>query len=225
MKSSNPDLQPIDQIQLGILNDSQERTFTANPVANGFGDVVITFHVSDGLHITSGSFKISILPENDIPVISGIPEFILIQGDSLEIDFEVTDVEAPADELQIFATGFHDVLPVNGMFELSGDGAQRKLRIIRQESVTGNVTLQLVVVDGSGLGFEYSFLLFFGDEVPSDSPILNIELAEAGKIRLVWEGNAKLYQTTNLSLPFEQVQEAVSPHIIELENMAFFILR
>ena len=89
----NTDIQSDASISDGILN--------IVPMDNYFGDIAITITVSDGVFDVSQSFVLTVIPINDPPIISSVPDQSISEDTELIIDIIVSDPDG--DEL-IFIT-------------------------------------------------------------------------------------------------------------------------
>lgn len=92
---------PENTLQMSV-NDNN-RTITATPLADKYGNAKITLTVKDALNSSATSqFDIEVKSVDDVPVINGLPSAITMNEDSeINYGFTVTDVDTPLTALQL----------------------------------------------------------------------------------------------------------------------------
>lgn len=97
-------------------------------------------------------------PHNAAPKVATIADQSLDQDTpTAPLSVMVSDVETPADKLQItLATSDPAVIPMDGL-QLAGSGGSRTLTVTPAQGVTGTATVSLVVIDAAGASTTSSF--------------------------------------------------------------------
>lgn len=144
--SSNLTLFPQGSILLG--GNGTNRTLIFAPATNQFGVSEISVKVSDGALASVDTFLVTVRPENDVPVISGIQDVTILQDEIAgPISFTIGDVETPAG--QLFLSGFSsdtNVLVSSGI-AFSGAGSNRSVTLTPVAGRTGTTLVTLFVSD------------------------------------------------------------------------------
>lgn len=128
-------------ISLGDTN----RTVTVTPAAGVQGRTLITVSVTDGVHITTSSFLLTV----GAPTISAVEnQRTPVNTASAEIPFTVGDNESPASALTVTASSSNpDLFPEGGLV-VAGTGAERTVRATPATDLSGSAVITLVVSDG-----------------------------------------------------------------------------
>ncbi|MCR9601240.1 tandem-95 repeat protein [Vibrio alginolyticus] len=129
----------------GVLTDNGDGTYSFAPNENFNGDVNFTFDVSDGTDTTSANIDVSVTPENDPPV-AGSTSYTVHEDNSITISDEQllansSDIEGDVAISSVSYSGN------DGVLEIHGDGTYT---FSPNENFTGDVSLDLVVVDEDG---------------------------------------------------------------------------
>ena len=139
------------KVGIDLNKDTGELTLTA--VNNEFGTIALTLTADDG-QAENGTFSqeviINILPVNDPPVISDIPD---VQVDFLEdiapIEFTVEDVDDPIEEITLSAVVDANPLVNEKNITFSGDGSTRQVHIAKELRTLGVAAITISASDGS----------------------------------------------------------------------------
>jgi PKD repeat protein len=97
--STNQTLIPGDNISFS--GSGNNRFVTISPAANEFGSLSVTIVVNDGRDFSSQSFLVTILPVNDPPIISFIPDQWIIQDTSTNA-LPITISDSDSNQLTIW---------------------------------------------------------------------------------------------------------------------------
>ena len=95
--SSNTNL--IDAAHIVFGGSGSVRTVTLTPLTNQFGSCNIFLGVSDGMANTSLSFKFTVNPVNHPAVLGSVPDFVILEKDTLQFTNKASDVDQPAQTL------------------------------------------------------------------------------------------------------------------------------
>jgi hypothetical protein len=146
--SSNPALVPNSAIVLG--GTGPNRTVDITPLANQNGTTVITVTVSDGILTAGDAFTLNVVPINDAPTITAIPDQVIEQGTAtLALSFSVGDVETMAGSLSMSANSSNPLLVPVTAIVFAGSGSNRTATITPAANQAGLATITLTVSDGS----------------------------------------------------------------------------
>jgi hypothetical protein len=180
------------------------------PLANGFGEAIMTVFVSDGEETTEHRIEISVVSENDLPTVSGLRDFTVNPGSVIEIELLLEDVETPIDQL-LFGVRPLDPKHLELLsFEIEGRGEARLVRLILDSALRETVPLQLALVDSDGGISRYPFSIFVRDGDLGSSTLRIVGL-EDGSVELHWEGVGRLAIAREIDGPFLVVPDASSP--------------
>ena len=132
-----------------ILSADGAFAYTPQPDANGA--VTFTYHAHDGTASSNvATVTITVSAVNDHPTISDIPDQITGPGTPVgPIAFTVGDVETPADALALSAQSSDTTLAPTQNIVFGGSGANRTATITPAPGRTGEVTITIIVNDGS----------------------------------------------------------------------------
>jgi choice-of-anchor C domain-containing protein len=145
--SSNTALVPNANIILG--GSGVNRTIAVTPAANQSGTATITVAVSDGTLNASRSFVLTVLPVNDPPILSVIPNQNLSLGFSTgPLAFIISDVETSASLLSVSASSSNTALVPPSAITLGGTAGNRTIAIVPTAGIVGSTTITLTVSDG-----------------------------------------------------------------------------
>ena len=165
-----------------LVKDSQmvfggsgaNRTVTVTPEAGQSGTTLLLLWVSDGQYSTTNTFRLTVYPANSAPTLTGLPTTGLsVAEDSTNgqniIYFSVSDVETPANNLQVSATCTDtNLVPLQNV-ELGGTGTDRYLKLTPAPNANGSATVFVTASDGTKIT-SVSFLLTVTPVV--DGPVL-----------------------------------------------------
>ena len=139
--SSNPTLVPSNNIVFG--GSGANRTVTITPATGLQGSSVITISVSDGVNISSTSFRLTV----GAPTISAIPNQITYSNMSAgPVSFTVGDAEG--DTLTLTKTSSNTGLIPDANVVTSGSGPSRTVTLTPLADQTGVSTITISVADG-----------------------------------------------------------------------------
>jgi hypothetical protein len=139
--SSNPTLVPTNNIVFG--GSGASRTVTITPATGLQGSSLITIFVSDGVNITSTSFRLTV----GAPTISAIPNQITYSNMSAgPVSFTVGDAEG--DTLTLTKTSSNPALIPDANVVTSGSGPSRTVTLTPLADQTGVSTITISVADG-----------------------------------------------------------------------------
>ncbi len=157
--SSNRRLISDDDIEIDFLDDhtgSIGGTISLKPIKDQVGESIITLHVSDGESTTDTSFKFTVTPKNDPPIISGISS-LRLNADNVNsiITFSADEgggADEDSQELVITAESSNQLVINNDNIKInfqdnSSDASDGSLQLIPNENVTGETTVTLTVSD------------------------------------------------------------------------------
>lgn len=145
--SSNTALVPNSNIVFG--GSGSGRMVTITPAANLTGTATITLTVSDGTETTSDVFTLTVIPVNDTPTITDIPNQVTNEDvPAGPIAFMVGDVETSAGSLDLSASSSNTALVPNGNIVFGGSGANRTVMVTPAPDLSGSATITITVDDG-----------------------------------------------------------------------------
>lgn len=127
------------------------RTISFVPVQNASGGPAnITVTVSDGSKTSTTTFDVTILAQNDPPLVSTFSDLPLLEDTtSALITFTIGDRESAASDLTVTATSSDPALINNGGIEILGTDANRALRITPNLNASGATsTISVTISDG-----------------------------------------------------------------------------
>lgn len=139
--SSDTNLVPPGNIVFDGLGGN--RSLTITPAANQHGEAQIKILVFDGLATTETSFTVTVQPVNDPPSFQPVPDFVIVEGQTLSQANVVNDPDVPPQALWF---GLADappgamINPANGAFSWTPD-----------ETQGGSTNLVWVVVTDDGV--------------------------------------------------------------------------
>ena len=125
------------------------------PTLNFFGVEVLTYTISDGSLTDSASITVTVVPVNDPPTISDIPDQSTRVGIPVgPLTFTVGDVDSPLADLALSAVSSNLALMPVANITFGGNGATRTVTLTPTASLTGTSTLTVTVSDGSATASE-----------------------------------------------------------------------
>ncbi|HKI45227.1 MAG TPA: cadherin-like domain-containing protein [Balneolales bacterium] len=144
--SSNQSLLPDSSIK--ITGVAHYRNITMMPAHNQNGTANVTVMLSDGTTYVTRTFRFTVIPVNDPPVLSDIGARQLNEDDTLKVKFDVSDVDNATSDLKTWvASEDESLIPKSGL-NVVGNGNQRKLIIIPKPDQSGKANLVLYASDG-----------------------------------------------------------------------------
>jgi uncharacterized repeat protein (TIGR01451 family) len=169
--SSDTNLFPAGSLVLS--GTGTNRTLTLTPATNLSGNATLTLTVTDtNLASTVRTFVVTVLPVNDPPQISDIPNQSMNEdGVPLAVGFTVGDVETAPGSLVVGAVSSNPALIGNAGLVPGGSGSNRTLTLTPLPNQNGTATITVTVRDAGGLSSSDSFLLTVN--AANDSPVFS----------------------------------------------------
>ena len=96
------------------------------------------------------SFKVTITPVNDVPVVSALPRnaVALNEEEKITIPFTVTDVENVGSDITVTAVSDNNgLIEINNTTDITGSGNDRFISIKPKANQTGNATITITAKD------------------------------------------------------------------------------
>ncbi|MFK7691251.1 hypothetical protein [Paenibacillus sp. HJGM_3] len=156
--SSNEALIPGANIRLG--GTGSNRTIRLVPAANQFGSSSIQLTVTDGTYSASTSFMVHVLAVNDAPTISQIADQTVAPGKrTIEVPFTIGDVDSPLSGLTVTASSSDATVVSQSSLVITGNEAERKVRITTEPGRPGSSTRITLTVSDSVDSTTRSFTL------------------------------------------------------------------
>ncbi len=177
--SSNPSLIPTPQ--LNYTSGSSTALLTCTPAPNASGSTIISVTVNDGApanNLVNRMFTITVIPTNDRPTVSSIPNQPMLEDSVLTVPFTIGDVETSALSLTLTATSANPaVLPTTNIF-FSGAGANRTVTFVPLPNQFGTSQVTVAVSDGLASN-STSFLVsvISVNDPPTLDPLTNVNVA------------------------------------------------
>lgn len=145
--SSNPALVPAANISLS--GSGAGRTVTLFPAADLAGTTVIILSVTDSAEVTTTTFRLTVLPVNDWPTISDIPDQMTLEDVPLgPIGFTIGDAETPPQGLTVSASSSDQTLLPDSGIVIGGTGANRTVTLTPAADQFGAATITITAGDG-----------------------------------------------------------------------------
>jgi hypothetical protein len=131
-------------------------TLSFKPAANRTGSAIVTVYAQDSGGTLNGgknvsvtnTFEISVVPVNDLPVISGLASKTVNEDGSTNITFKVTDVDGTIASLT--ATSSKDTLLPSSSLNPTLIGTNASLVMIPSPDANGSTTITLAATDNNG---------------------------------------------------------------------------
>jgi hypothetical protein len=97
-QSSNPTL--IDSAHIALTGSGSTRTVALTPLPNQFGTATITLTVRDAdAGQSSWTFKLTVRPVNDAPILAQIPNQVVDEGTPLIVNLSASNIESASETL------------------------------------------------------------------------------------------------------------------------------
>ena len=124
-----------------------DRSLIITPALNATGETTVTINVSqsDSSTPVSSTFKLTVTPVNDAPIITGLADFTSPANKATSIEFNVVDVETASANLVVAATISDATV---GTVAVTGTGGVRNLVFTPSGLVPSKATLGVTVSDG-----------------------------------------------------------------------------
>ena len=243
MFTLNDDRTAIEQLGIRILSDNQKlirdesitwehddqegyRFFVSNLEPNANGQTQLTIEVDDGTSTTAHVIVIEVKPQNDLPLITGLPSLVEVSDDTVNVVFQVEDLETPSENLFVYFTGQIPDFLLTDIFKIDFFGKDNVLKVSRPDGLFGKHPIRIFVLDEDGLGYGQEITIDFGvNPEPVELPVLKFQLVDSTVIEMSWEGDYQLWNAINLKSTFELIEGARSPYRAPLNGTGFFLLR
>jgi hypothetical protein len=151
--SSNTTLVVAGGVTFGGSDTS--RTITVTPDANQNGSTVITVNVSDGTNTRTAKLNLTVSPVNDAPVVTSPPDQTINEDTSTNtLYFSVSDIDNTAEEITTtgLAASSDQSKVKDANIVVSGDGADRTVKVTPEANAAGDVTITLNANHGTDTG-------------------------------------------------------------------------
>ena len=124
-----------------------DRSLVLTPALNATGETTVTINVSqsDSSTPVSSTFKLTVTPVNDSPIITGLADFTSPANKATSIEFNVVDIETASANLVVAATISDATV---GTVAVTGTGGVRNLVFTPSGLVPSKATLGVTVSDG-----------------------------------------------------------------------------
>jgi hypothetical protein len=157
LTSSNPTLVNTN-FSFGGSGSNRTVTITPEPAQLGIAD--LTIRVTDGGgKFSDSTFRLTILPTNTVPTITGFPhQFLSVGGATTNLPFTISDLESNPSNLTVTVSALNTTLLPPGGVTLGGAGASRTLQLTPAANQAGATWVTVVVSDGN-LSASNSFML------------------------------------------------------------------
>jgi hypothetical protein len=197
-QSLNPDLVPSENILFGGTGAS--RYMVIVPAQNQHGEASMLLQATQGDQAIVQEVRITVLPVNSPPVISGLPErVILAKGQRLEVPFEAVDSNGSAVSLAA------DVFPKEYLsaVQLDQTGLRPKIVLMPGMKQAGVFEVSVTAADAEGLSTKAWIA------VDLVQPALTIDRSPSG-VALSWIGPSGVHieSSDDLSRGWRQISAA-----------------
>jgi len=144
--SSNTGLVPNANLFLSSL--SADMFINATPLADLSGNTTINITVTDlGGLTNSTAFNLEVLPVNDAPTITPINNKVMIEGQKINIGFNVTDVDNDFTDL-IYSTSFTNGLLFSNYTFSNFNASAQEYNLTANQPIFGKSDIAIFVSDG-----------------------------------------------------------------------------
>ncbi len=144
--SSNQSLVPDSSIK--ITGVAHIRNISMRPLHNQNGTANITLILSDGTAYVTRTFRLTVIPVNDPPVLSHIDAQQFNEDDTLRVKFAVWDPESSSSSLKTWISSSNAPLTPKNKLSIVGNGRHRKVIVIPKPNQSGDAYLTLYASDG-----------------------------------------------------------------------------
>lgn len=164
------------------------------------------------------SFDVIVVPVNDLPTLSDIPDQIVDEGKATVLAFTVSDAETPVSSLLLSGSSSNPTLIPAAYLAFGGSGTNRTITIIPMPKQFGTATITVSVSDSAGATTSRSFQL-------TVNAVLQIKKAEASPI-VIWSATNAVLQHCSKWGQWEDMQpEPTSPYNVPPTGINFYRLR
>jgi uncharacterized repeat protein (TIGR01451 family) len=163
---------------IDLDGSGKDRTVTLTPEPDAFGEATITLTVSDGELSAFTEFKVTVLPVNDPPILSIIPDQEIDEDTSTEpIPFTITDVDNEPEEITVRGESSNQELVADEDIVIEGSGSERTVTITPLPDQFGETVITLIADDGEDTG-QTSFTLTVLNV--NDPPAIDLDESSPG---------------------------------------------
>ena len=178
--SSNPALIPDQNVLM--QGSGSNRMAIILPQLNQSGSAQITLEVRDPQGASNAvTFAVQVVPLNDDPLISNIPDQIITQDTvSLRLPFYIFDAETVPDDLLVLPFSSNPLLIPDENIVVGGKGNGRWLTFRPARNMSGSAVIEVYVVDEEG-GYswtDFEVTVRHVNHPPTVSPVPNIVINE-----------------------------------------------
>jgi uncharacterized repeat protein (TIGR01451 family) len=178
--SSAPAIVPNPVVSYTSPLDTGSLELTPLTNANGSATIMVTVYDSQSQNATfTRTFRVSVIPTNDAPTISSIPDQVTSEDERISIPFTIGDAETPLDALQVSGISSNSVVPSTNIV-FGGSGANRTLTITPAADQFGTTMITVAVTDANGAAANAMFVLRVNpvNDAPTLSSITNVSILE-----------------------------------------------
>lgn len=205
----DPNLLPPSSLE---ISDAQEVVkILLRPAQNAFGNTILTLRVFDGLQFARHLVAVRVVPVNDLPTLSEIPNSEAESGTSLSIPFMVSDLETPLADLRIEVRVLSPNASEAVTWELKGNPAQKILSAFFSPKAEGLMSFEIVVTDADGGMASRTFQVSVRNLLLGSNAI-QIAAAGDGFLEVRWEGMGRLGVAKKVKGPYIPLPNSTSPH-------------
>jgi len=227
--ASSSDTSIIPHPTINYTNGSTTGVLRFTPVANAFGNAVITVMVNDGQSINSNivrMFTVRVMSVNDLPTISAVANRTINEDTTTNLTFQVGDVETAPGVLSVVGTSSNQLLVPNSAIVINNPGGSSRVATITPAAnQTGSATITLTVTDSDGGRTDEIFTLTVGavNDPPTINPISSFPINEDAGLQTVLlsglsGGPADELQTLTLSAISSNTAIIPTPTIVNHGN-------
>ena len=138
----------VDDADITFSGSGSQRTVTITPKLNQYGSTSITLLASDGSLTGSATFVLTVIPENDSPLIAAIPDVTMSEDITYTLTITLSDVDTDANLLALAGISSNPTLIPDRNLGFSGTGITRTLTITPAANQVGSATLTIYASDG-----------------------------------------------------------------------------
>ncbi len=159
--SGNPTLIDAGGIAFGTDAENGSRTVVLTPKANMNGSALITLRATDaGGGFTTRSFTLTVRPVNDAPTITPIADQTILEDKATGlITFTVADIDNDVLDLSVTGASLDTAVIPSGNIAISGNGAERTVRVTPAANQNGDIPVTLTVTDPGTLTGTSTFVV------------------------------------------------------------------
>lgn len=210
--SNNSNLFPNENLVVSGTGSDRLLTMTPSPNQSGSAEITLLVTDSDELSVTR-TFSVVVLPVNDPPVASGLPEEVVLDEDGQStIDWTLEDVDTPLSEIEISLASSNTDLVTSDGLNITGTAPHLSLIIQPLANAFGEAEITVTLVDGDHTLLHTLALIVHS--VP-DAPTLTFE-----------ENSLVMDEDITLQVPFivgdaEDDPSQLMPAVLSSDNNLF----